>query len=84
MLIILFDSKGIVCKKFVLAGETVNENEKNWKASILTQLKWLRQNVRRCWTPSQNTTSRVHLKLTVALKRCIHPGGAYFEGDGGQ
>jgi hypothetical protein len=29
MLIILFDSKGIVCKKFVLAGETVNENEKN-------------------------------------------------------
>jgi hypothetical protein len=28
----------------------------------LTQLRSLRQNRRRCWTPSQNTTSRMHLK----------------------
>jgi hypothetical protein len=30
--------------------------------AILTQLKWARQNCRQCWTSSQNTTSRMHLK----------------------
>jgi hypothetical protein len=34
----------------------------NWKTAILTQLRWSRQNRRRCWTPSQNTTSRMHLR----------------------
>jgi hypothetical protein len=33
----------------------------------LTQLRWWRQNLRRCWIPSQNTTSRIHLKTTKAL-----------------
>jgi hypothetical protein len=28
----------------------------------LTQLRWLRQSHSRCWTPSQNTTFRMHLK----------------------
>jgi hypothetical protein len=28
----------------------------------LAQRKRSRQNHRRCWTPSQNTTSRMHLK----------------------
>jgi hypothetical protein len=37
------------------------DGRRNWKAAILTQL-WSRQNRRRCWTPSQNTTSRMHLK----------------------
>jgi hypothetical protein len=26
-------------------------------------LRWSRQNCRRCWTPSQNTISRMHLKI---------------------
>jgi hypothetical protein len=34
----------------------------NWKAAILTQLRWPRQNHRRSWTPSQNTISRMNLK----------------------
>jgi hypothetical protein len=34
----------------------------NLKAAVLTQLRWWRQNLRRCWTPSQNTTSRMHTK----------------------
>jgi hypothetical protein len=35
----------------------------NWKAAILTQLRWSRQIRRRCWTPPQNKTSRIHLKI---------------------
>jgi hypothetical protein len=31
-------------------------------ATIWTQLRWSRQNCRQCRTPSQNTTSRIHLK----------------------
>jgi hypothetical protein len=33
-----------------------------WKAAILTQWRWSRQNRRQCWTPSQNMTSRMHFK----------------------
>jgi hypothetical protein len=33
----------------------------NWKAAILTQLR-SRQNIRRCWTPSQKTTSGMQYK----------------------
>jgi hypothetical protein len=33
-----------------------------WKAAILTQLRWSRQNCGWCWTPSQNMTSRMYLK----------------------
>jgi hypothetical protein len=40
---------------------------KNRVAAIFTQLSWSRQNRRRCWTPSQNTTSRKHLKMVEAL-----------------
>jgi hypothetical protein len=40
----------------------------NWKATILTQLRWSRQNRRRCGTLSQNTTPRTHLKMTSAGK----------------
>jgi hypothetical protein len=35
----------------------------NWNAAILTQLRWSKQNSRRCWTPSQNMVSRIHLKI---------------------
>jgi hypothetical protein len=28
----------------------------------LTRLRWYRQNRRRCWSPSQNTTSRMELR----------------------
>jgi hypothetical protein len=28
-------------------------------SAILTQLRWSRQNSRKCWTPSQNITSRI-------------------------
>jgi hypothetical protein len=34
----------------------------SWEAAILTQLRTSRQNHRRCWTPLQNTISRIHLK----------------------
>jgi hypothetical protein len=34
----------------------------NWKAAILTQFRWSRQNCRRHWTLSHNMTSRSHLK----------------------
>jgi hypothetical protein len=37
------------------------------KAAILTHVKWSRQIRRQCWTPSQNTTSRMHLKMPEAL-----------------
>jgi hypothetical protein len=40
---------------------------KNWKAALLTQLRRSRQNLRRCWTPSENTTSRMHLKMEETL-----------------
>jgi hypothetical protein len=33
----------------------------NWKTTVLTQLRWSRQNRRQCLTPSQNKTSRIHL-----------------------
>jgi hypothetical protein len=31
------------------------------KVTLLTQKRWLRQNRRQCWTPSQNTASKIHL-----------------------
>jgi hypothetical protein len=34
----------------------------SWKAAILTQLRWSWQNCKRCWTLSQNMTSRIPLK----------------------
>jgi hypothetical protein len=43
-----------------------------------------RQNRRRCWTPTQNTTFRMHLKWQKRWERCIRAEGDYFEGDGGQ
>jgi hypothetical protein len=50
----------------------------NWKAVILAQLRSSRQNRRRCWALSQNTTSRMHLKMAEALEV------NFIEGDGGQ
>jgi hypothetical protein len=35
--------------------------------AILTQLRWSKQNRRRCSTPSQSTTSRMHLRMAEAL-----------------
>jgi hypothetical protein len=32
----------------------------NWKAAILTQFRWWRQNRRRSWTPSRNSTNRMY------------------------
>jgi hypothetical protein len=46
--------------------------DKNWKAAILTQLRW--QNRRRCWTPSHNSTSRTRLKMAEALGT-VHTSG---------
>jgi hypothetical protein len=58
---------------------------KNLKDATLTQVRWSRQNRRRCWTHSQSTTSRMHLKMAEHLERCIHGERNYFdEGDGGQ
>jgi hypothetical protein len=38
-----------------------------------TQLRWSGQNRRRCWTPSQNTTSGMHFNKCQKLwERCIH------------
>jgi hypothetical protein len=51
--------------------------------AILTHLR-SRQNRRPCWTPSRNTTSRIHLKRQKRWERCIHTDGDYFQGDGGQ
>jgi hypothetical protein len=39
----------------------------NWKATILILLRWSRHNRRRCWTPSQNTTSRMRFKTAEEL-----------------
>jgi hypothetical protein len=41
---------------------------------ILTQLRWSRQNLRWCWTPSQNVTSKMHLKMAETL-RMVHMHG---------
>jgi hypothetical protein len=41
--------------------------EENWKVAILTQLRWSMQNVGQWWTPSQNTTSRIHFKMSETL-----------------
>jgi hypothetical protein len=38
-----------------------------WKSTILAQLRWSRKNLRWCLTPSQNTTSRMYLKISEAL-----------------
>jgi hypothetical protein len=38
------------------------------KGRILTQLRWSKQNHRRRWTPSLNTTSRMHLQNAEALE----------------
>jgi hypothetical protein len=40
----------------------------------LTQLRWLRLSCRQCWTPSQNTASRIRLKMTELLGR-VHTHG---------
>jgi hypothetical protein len=46
----------------------------------LTQLRWWKQNRRRCWTPSQNTTSRIQLKKWLkSWERCIRAEGDYVE-----
>jgi hypothetical protein len=45
----------------------------------------LRQICRRCWTPSQNTTSRMHLKNGRSAKNgAYYAEENYFKGDGGQ
>jgi hypothetical protein len=44
----------------------------NWKAAILTQLRWSRQNRKQCWTPSQNMTSRMHLKSGRSAGNCAY------------
>jgi hypothetical protein len=38
----------------------------------LTQLRWSRQNHRRCWTSSQNMTSRTHLQNDRSICNCAH------------
>jgi hypothetical protein len=35
----------------------------------LAQLRWLRQNCRQCWIPSQITTSKMHLKMGTVHTR---------------
>jgi hypothetical protein len=35
--------------------------------AIVSQLRWWKQNCKRCWTPSQNASSRMHLKIAEAL-----------------
>jgi hypothetical protein len=50
-----------------------------------TALRWSRQNRGWCWPPSQNTTSRKHLKKWhKRWKRCIRTEGDYSEDDDGQ
>jgi hypothetical protein len=44
--------------------------------AILTQLKWLRQNRRWCWTPSQNTTSKMHLKNCRSAGNSLYMRGS--------
>jgi hypothetical protein len=48
------------------------DRRQNWKEAILTQLKWSRKNRRWCWTPSQNTNSRMHLQNGRSIRN-----GAY-------
>jgi hypothetical protein len=38
----------------------------------LTQLRWSRQNRRRCWTPSQNTTSKMDLRNGRSAGNCVY------------
>jgi hypothetical protein len=59
--------------------------DKTGRSPFLTQLRWLRQNRRQCWTPSQNTTSKRHLKKWhKRWERCLRAEGECFEGDGGR
>jgi hypothetical protein len=52
----------------------------NWNATILTQSMWSEQNRRRRWTPSQNTTSRTHFKMTEALGKVNTRGRGLLRG----
>jgi hypothetical protein len=47
----------------------------------LTQLRRSRQNRGGCWTPSQNTTPRMHLEWQKHWGRSIRAEGDYFDGD---
>jgi hypothetical protein len=46
----------------------------SWKAAVLTHWRWSRQNRRQYWTPSQNTTSKMHLKNGISAGK-----GAYVQ-----
>jgi hypothetical protein len=60
------------------------EDLQNCIVAIMTQLRWLRQNHMWCWAPSQNTTCRMHLKMTEALGIVRTREGDIFELGGGQ
>jgi hypothetical protein len=46
--------------------------------------RWSRQSRRLCRTPSQDRTSRMHLKMAEAMGTVHMHGRVCFEGDGGQ
>jgi hypothetical protein len=57
----------------------------DWKAAILIQLRRSRQNRRRCWTQSPNTTSRIHFKNGTSDGNGAYIAeGNFFEGEDGQ
>jgi hypothetical protein len=57
----------------------------NWNAAVLTQMRWLRQNRKWCWTLSQNTISRMNLnKGRSAGNGAYMQKGTTSEGDGSQ
>jgi hypothetical protein len=50
------------------------------ESAILTRLRWSK-----CWTPSENTNSKLHLKQWQKhWEQCIYVERDYFEGDGDQ
>jgi hypothetical protein len=42
------------------------------ETAILSQLRWLRQNHRWSWKPSQNTTSRMRLRNGRSTENCVY------------
>jgi hypothetical protein len=56
----------------------------SWKDAGLIPLRRSRPNRRECWTLTDNNFQKVLQKLRRRWDWCLHAGGNYFDGDGGQ
>jgi hypothetical protein len=66
----IFDQKQHDCRPSPTLRSSVSPiGNKTERPPLLIQLKWSRQNRKRCWTPSQNTSSRMQLNDGRSLRK---------------